>query len=135
MFKRILRSILAIVIGAVVTVLVITGIQFLSHQFFPLPAPIDYSNPDALKTMVDSMPVMAKVLVTVAWCLGAFLGSWAACMVKPNYRRLAAIIVSSLVVVGTILNAKAIPHPLWMIVIGVVLPIPLGLLAERISRE
>lgn len=132
--SSILRSIAAIILGAMVTVLVISGFQWLGHQLFPPPTGLDFNNPETLKGFVDALPFAAKAMVVGSWCVGAYCGSWVACLIKPRYRKLSVVIVSALVVAGTIMVTQQFPHPQWMLLIGVLAPIPLGLLAERISR-
>ena len=42
--------------------------------------------------------------------------------------------VGALVVAAVILNASLIPHPLWMTVTGVLLPLPAAWLGARLAR-
>ena len=36
------------------------------------------------------------------------------------------------IVAGTVMNAMVIAHPLWMSLLGILLPVPLALLAVRL---
>jgi dienelactone hydrolase len=132
--SSILRSVAAVVLGVITCTLVILGVQYLGHQLYPMPTGVDINDPQALADMAASMPMGAKAIVVVAWCIGAFCGSWVACLIKPRWRKVAVVAVSGMVVLGTILNAVNIPTDFWMLAIGLLAPIPLGLLAERISR-
>ena len=47
----------------------------------------------------------------------------------------AALAVATLIVIGVVMNAMAIPHPLWMNALGVLLPVPMALLGARLTRR
>ena len=70
------------------------------------------------------------LLVLIGWVLGAFLGGWVAARIA-RHRRAAALVIGALVVLGVVANNMMIPHPLWMTIAGVLLPIPAAWLAAR----
>ena len=63
-------------------------------------------------------------------CSDAFAGGWVAARIA-RHRMAAALIIGVLVLAGVIANNAMIPHPLWMTVAGIVLPLPLAWLAAR----
>jgi pimeloyl-ACP methyl ester carboxylesterase len=109
----------------------ITLIEALNVKLFPLPAGLDPNNPAQLAAVVAALPYAAKLLIVVGWCLGAFVGAAVAARIA-EHRLIVALILGALVVIGTLVNARAIPHPQWMIMAGTLLPLPLAWLATRI---
>lgn len=112
------------IVGTVAGVAVSTGtiilFEALGHRLLGIPA-------DPSKA---SLPL---AFVLVAWTSGAIAGglagSWLARWTG------AAWIVSALVAAGVIATAFAIPHPWWMTVCGVVLPLAVAaLIARRTPR-
>lgn len=119
----IVRNLLAVVIGAMVTGLVVMGVQMLGHQFFPATAPMDPSNPEAMRTFVQSLSAGALASVVVAWTLGAFLGSIAAIKIAKSHHALLAWFVAGLALAMIGVTVWKIPHPAWMVAAGLVLPL------------
>ena len=56
-------------------------------------------------------------------------------MIRRNLLKLtvaaAALIVAALVVAGVIANAMSFPHPIWLIVAGIVLPLVIAWMIAR----
>ncbi len=128
------RSLLGIVVGAVVMWLVVAGIQFASHVIYPPPAGLDPMQPADLERILAASPFGSLALVVVAWTLGAFAGGWVAARIA-RHRRVAAVLVALGVMAGVAGMIAAIPgHPMWMSVLGLVLPVPAALIAARLAQ-
>ena len=81
------------------------------------------------------VPVAAKALVVAAWAAGAFVGGWVAARIARPYPRSAAIAVAAAVMLGVVAIIVAMPaHPVWMSALGLLLPVPLALLAAGLAR-
>ena len=128
------RSLLGIVVGAVVMWLVVAGIQFASHVIYPPPAGLDPMQPADLERILAASPVGALALVVVAWTLGAFAGGWVAARIA-RHPRVAGVLVALGVMAGVAGMIAAIPgHPMWMSVLGLVLPVPAALIAAKLAQ-
>jgi hypothetical protein len=124
------RKALGIVGGTLVAIVIVGLIEAIGHRLYPLPAGTDLSNPESLRTMIDVMPLAAKMMVLVAWFLGSLIGGWTAQRIARWH--LAPWIVAAAIVIGGIWSMIMIPHPLWMIAAGVTLPL---LAAAMVSRR
>ena len=128
------RSLLGIVVGAVVMWLVVAGIQFASHVIYPPPAGLDPMQTADMERILAASPVGALALVVVAWTLGAFAGGWVAARIA-RHPRVAAMLVALGVMAGVAGMIAALPHhPMWMSVLGLVLPIPAALFAAKLAK-
>jgi hypothetical protein len=88
---------------------------------------------DAIAAAMHDMPVGALLCVVAAWTLGAALGVFAACRVSgANFVPL-SIAVAVLSVAFVSINLVAIPHPLWMVAAGVLLPPAAALAVGRLA--
>lgn len=67
-------TILAVVAGVVVAVVIVFVFEAAGHSIWPPPPGLDVSDPEALKALMPSIPIGAKVAVVVAWVAGAFGG-------------------------------------------------------------
>jgi hypothetical protein len=124
-----LRSVLGIIAGLITAMLLIRGLEAAGMLVFPPSAGVhDLSN------LVTSAPMGKKAWVVIGWALASFVGGWVAARISRLHHRFAALSVAVLIMVGTVMNAMVIPHPMWMNVLGVALPVPLALLGARFAR-
>lgn len=127
------RTILGVVVGLVVAMAVIFLVEGLGTALWPPPAGMDLKNEaDLAHFMASASPAM-KALVVSGWLLASFVGGWVAAKISRAHRVSAAIVVGIGIVLGVILNATMLPHPLWMTVLGIALPIPLAWFAARLA--
>ena len=126
------RLILGILAGLVVAWLSITLCEFASVFLHRPPAGVDLRDPQALAAHIAAAPFHAMLLVVIGWSLAAFLGGWVAARIA-RHQRWAALVVGAVVVLGAIANNMMVPHPQWMTIAGIVLPIPLAWLAARMA--
>lgn len=123
------RNLIGIVAGVIVGGLVVFAVEAVGHSLFPPPAGTDLSNPQALEKLIGMLPIGALVAVVVGWFLGSFAGSFTA-------KKIAGTTVApwavAIVFIGlTAYNFAIIPHPMWMIAAGVLLPLLSAWLVNR----
>jgi undecaprenyl pyrophosphate phosphatase UppP len=143
---KILRSILAVAVGAVVSIVVIFGMEMANFIVY---RPNDgksisekmtemKEDPQAAKAFIESLPTSAMVAVVVAWVVGAFLGGGVSAWIAGRWQVLHAGIIGAVVLAGVVVNSFQMKsqydfsHPDWMIVAGLLLPLPVSLLAGKI---
>jgi hypothetical protein len=113
-----LRIVLGIVAGVAVGIgLVMLG-DSLNHRFFPPPADLQVTNPDALRQYMASAPITSLLGLPVTWTIAAFAGAFAAA--KIGARAWAGWIAGGALFAATCLNLVLIPHPLWMLIVALV---------------
>ena len=127
------RTILGILAGLVVAWLAMSACEFASLFLHRPPAGLDLRDPQALAAHIAAAPLPAMLVVVLGWALAAFLGGWVAARIA-RHRLAAALIIGVLVLAGVIANSAMIPHPLWMTVAGIALPLPLAWPAARTAR-
>jgi hypothetical protein len=126
------RTILGILAGVVVAWLAISLCEFAS-LYLHRPAPgVDLRDPQALAAHIASAPPQAMLLVVAGWMVAAFGAGWLAARIA-RHRTAAALVIGVLVVLGVIGNNLMIPHPLWMTIVGIAMPLPLAWLAARVA--
>ena len=128
-----LRTVLAIVAGLITAMLVIFGVEAIGLLLFPPAAGMRLDTEADLARLVAMSSPAAKAWLVFGWALGSFTGAWVAARLSARHRRIAALAVASFIVAGTVMNAMVIAHPLWMNLLGIVLPVPLALLAARLA--
>lgn len=127
------RTIAGVVVGVVVAWLAIMLAEFASAPLHPMPAGFDMHDPASVAAFVATLPVAALLLVLAGWVLGALIGGYVAARIARRLRP--ALTVGIVIVVGVIANAVMIPHPLWMTITGVLLPVPAAWLGARLATR
>jgi ABC-type Na+ efflux pump permease subunit len=105
--------------------------QTVGHSLFPPPADINLADPEDVKRLMASLPAAAFAFVLLGWFLGSFVGSFVARKIARS--NAAAWAVAVLFILFTAMNFVMIPHPLWMIAAGVLIPLASAWLAIRFS--
>lgn len=129
------KSIMAVVAGILAGSIMVALVESLGHAVFPLPEGLqaDLNNPAAIKELMDSVPLGSKVAVLVAWALGALVSGMVAMAISG--KRTSARATGIFLLVAVILNLMMIPHPLWMMAIGVLLPVPASLAGSELIKK
>lgn len=127
-----LRTILGVATGLLAAILLMFGIEAAATALFPPPPGLDLRNEADLAQLVALAPIGMKVLVVFGWALASLAGGWIAAKIA-RHPRTAALVLGLLIVIGCIMNVATIPHPSWMTILGILLPVPLALLGARLT--
>jgi hypothetical protein len=127
------RTLLGILLGSIVMWLTIFCLELLGHALFPPPAGLDPQNPEHLKRIIADAPTGAMAMLVLAWAAGAFTGAWTAARIA-RHPRAAAVLIALVVMSGVIGMMLIVPeHPKWVSGLGLLLPIPVALIAARVA--
>ena len=127
------RTIAGVVVGVVVAWLTIMLAEFASAPLHPMPAGLDMRNPESVAAFVATLPASALLLVLSGWVLGGLVGGYVAASISRKPRP--ALTVGIVIVLGVIANAVMIPHPMWMTIAGVLLPVPAAWLGAKLATR
>lgn len=126
--KPALANILIILAGVLASGLVVALVEGLGMSFFPVPVEVMQNQEDLAR-----IPLGAKLSVVVAWVVGSFAGG---CVTALLHGRRAQARVVGIIMLALVLSMlMTIPHPLWMSVSGLVLPLPAALVGGRMCRR
>ena len=130
-----LRTLLAVIAGVVTALLLMFALEAAGLMLFPPPGGLQINNEADLALLVEMSSTGKKTWVVFGWALASLVGGWVAARTSRLHPRGAALAVATLVVIGVVMNAMAIPHPLWMNALGLLLPVPMALLGARLARR
>jgi hypothetical protein len=88
-------------------------IEKLGHSIYPPPPDIDFSDPEAMRPYIATLPFLALLFPMIAWVVATFAGTALACKIGTANPLAFAAVVGGLVLAGTIANLIVIPHPVW----------------------
>jgi len=126
------RTILAVLVGMLAAMATMQAFEFGSTRVHPFAPGADPADMAAWAAHVAAAPLAALALVVAGWTVGGFAGGLVAALISRRHRRGAALTVGALIVCGVIAVNAMFAHPLWMLVAGLLLPLPAAWLGARL---
>lgn len=133
MSNPIVRRIVAVLAGVIVAGMVVALVEGLGHMIYPPPTGLDISKPEDQARLMEVIPPGAKIAVVVAWFVGSFAGAAVAMLIGKH--AFPGGVVAGLMVVASFATTQMFPHPLWMMVGAVLLPLLAAFLAKGLLKE
>jgi hypothetical protein len=128
-----LKIIAGLVAGLAVALASIYVIWLIGLQIYPLPQESGAVSLESEGALIQSMPTGAQAFIVLAWFGGAYLGALTATHISRRYWP--GWIIAGFVACVAIANIVMFPHPEWMQIGAVVVPIVGGLLASHWARR
>ena len=127
------KQILAVIIGLVVAFAIIMAFEWADGALFKTPA-IDPRNPQTISDMMANMPLGAFIWLLLGYALSAFAGAAVATFISGRTNMQAALTVAGVLTAGAIMNLISIPHPMWFIVVNVLIYLPFAWLGYWVAK-
>ena len=129
-----MRSVLAVVVGAVVGGVVNMGLIGLSPSLIPPPEGVDVTTTEGLKAGIHLFEPKHFLMPFLAHALGTFVGALVAFRLAVVNKVRAAYLVGVLFLIGGIAASTMIPAPTWFIALDLLVAyLPMAWLAIRLS--
>jgi hypothetical protein len=129
-----IRNILSVFAGVVAAFIIIMGVEYINSMNHPFPQGMNPNDAENFKAYVAGLPISALLVVVLGWALGSLLCGFVIGKINPNSasKRL-PIVAGAALTIASILNMVEIPHPTWMMIVGIVIFIPLTMLGYRLA--
>ena len=128
-----MKTVAGLIAGLVVALAAIYVIWLIGLQLFPLPTEGEISPSASLRETIRTMSPGTQAFVALSWLGGTFLGATTAAHVS---RRIwPAWIVILLVTVSCVANMLVYPHPDWLQLAAIIVPVLGGLVAIHLARR
>ncbi len=131
---RLTRSVLAVLAGAMAAFIAIMIVQQIGAMLYPPPPGFNPQDPGALSALIATLPPGAFLMVLLSYFLGALVGGYLVARLAPSRRAIHAGIIAVLLVVASILNLMAAPHPLWFMAANLLIVAVVPVLAARLAE-
>ncbi|MCH2378826.1 MAG: hypothetical protein MK236_05320 [Pedosphaera sp.] len=137
------KSFLALFAAGVAATVVILIIQNIGINLYPPPEELKallksadkVVQENAFKELIATAPIGALWLVLLAYAVGTTVGGWLAARMAPHHPLGHAALIGACLLGGGIINFALIPHPTWMVIIGVLIFIPSALLGAIVCTR
>lgn len=128
-----MREALGLIVGvAVAFAIVFLGEQAI-HSLLAMPTPPAFGDKAGWTRYMASVPTGTAAALVLNWFVAAFLGGTVGRII--GRRHWIAWTVAIVVLAATVLNFVLFPHPLWMILAGLLAPLLAAWLATRTPRQ
>jgi hypothetical protein len=128
-----IRSALVLLGGVIVAVLVVVLADTLVASIYPLPAGIDPDDKERFSAAIAALPAPAFLLLLAGWVLAAGFGAYLASRLATRTPVVHGMIVALFVLVATVANLAAIPHPVWLWPAAIILIPAAGWIGARLG--
>jgi hypothetical protein len=132
MGDRMLKTVAGVAAGLIVALATIYVIWLVGLQIYPLPAESGLGSLESQGALIQSMPTGAQAFIAAAWLGGAFVGALTA--VHISRRLWTGWLVAAFVAIISISNIIMFPHPEWMQLAAIIVPVLGALLATHWAK-
>lgn len=131
---RIVRNVLAVVLGFVIGGVVNMSIVMTLPMLIPPPPGVDVTNPESLAASMHLFEARHFIAPFLAHAAGAFVGALVAYLIAASRKPWFAYAIGVLSLCGGIAASFMIPAPVWFIVLDLVVAyIPMAWLAVMVG--
>ena len=130
-----IRSALVLLAGVVLSVLVVVVFDTLVGTLYPLPPGTDMNDQESMRDAVAKMPGSAFVVLLSGWVAAAAAGAYLAARLATRNVTEHGMIVAGFVLLATVANLAAIPHPTWLWPGAIILIPAAGWVATRLVKS
>lgn len=131
--NRILRNILAVIIGIIVGSIVNMSIILISGSIIPAPNGADASTMEGLQKTMHLFEPKHFIFPFLAHALGTFAGAVTTALLAYNHKTKLALIIGAFFLLGGIVSVCSLPSPMWFTVVDLVFAyIPMAYLALKL---
>ncbi|HEV3003176.1 MAG TPA: hypothetical protein VGX78_01890 [Pirellulales bacterium] len=117
---RLLRGLLAVILGSVIGNVINFGLILVSGKVIPPPAGADVTTVEGLKASLHLFEPRHFVFPFLAHALGTLAGALAAGLLAPGKSAVPAYVVGGLFLLGGITNVVILPAPIWFCAVDLV---------------
>ena len=130
---KIVRNILAVIIGIVLGSVVNMSLINISSSVIPPPNGTDVTTLEGLKATMHLFEPKHFLMPFLAHALGTFVGALAAALIAATHKMRFALSIGLLFLIGVTMNVFMLPSPLWFSALDLIVAyIPMAFLAAKL---
>ena len=129
-----IRKIIALVVGLMAAIALVSAIEGLGYELYPLPDGLDTQNLDQMRKHIESLPPQALLIVLSAWIVATMGGGLLACIISKVKPLLFASLIGLATMSGSIYIMFQIPHPPWFMAAAIAGILMAIFITVRIAR-
>ncbi len=132
--NKILRNILAVILGWFLGSVVNMGIIMISGSVIPPPEGVDMTTPEGIAAAMPLLEAKHFIFPFLAHALGTLFGAFIAGKIASTYKKVFALVIGGLFFIGGIMVSFMIPAPTWFIILDLVVSyIPMAWIGWKLA--
>lgn len=121
-----IRTLGGIVAGVAAAITIIMVTELVGNQIAPAPERLEFQEIGES----PPLPILTLLFPALGWFLGALIGGFLS--IRISDRSWTAWVVAGAVLAAAIFNFLLMPTPTWLIIVGLIVPVLGGWLAQRV---
>jgi hypothetical protein len=130
-----LRKIIGALAGIVAAMLIFMVFEKINSGRFPLPSGVDPADHEAMSVYARTLPSSALITVLAGWATGSFICGLLIRIISKSADKIPAYIAGLFLTTAAIVDLLLLPHPIWFIIAGILVFIPMTLLGHAVYRQ
>jgi len=130
------RKVLAVVVAMITAVAIIwVGWMVSTMIAFNTPKNLEYASAQDIKTYTQNVPIGTWIAALVGYALAAFAGGFISTKMGRRWSNgmSLALLVGALLTLGSLMTAFVWPQPVWVVIVGLLLFIPVSLVGYKVA--
>ncbi len=123
---RIWKNILAVIVGIITALILISAGEYIMQYMFPLPAGTNTKDSKALVAAFAHMPASAFIFLLINYMIASFMGGLVATLTSGRTKAIPALIIGVFLTVAGIAYNLQVPNPTWFAIISLLVYIPMA---------
>lgn len=128
------RNVISVIVGLAAAIVIFLIAETINTSLHPAPENLDLNDSMAIKSFYDMQPISFWFLVLAGWALGSFLCGLLIKWISKNGNKTLPVIAGSILTISAIANFILLPHPVWFIVVGLIIFIPSTLAGHKLYK-
>ena len=112
-----IRNVLAIIVGLIAGSAVNMGLVMAGAQIIPLPAGVDVTDVESIKTHLHLFEFRHFVVPFLAHAMGTLVGAYVAVIIAASHKMMLGLVIGVLFLIFGIINVFMLPSPAWFVVV------------------
>lgn len=129
-----IRKILSVILGLAIAVATFIITETLNNRLHPVSSSLDYTDNIAVKTFYENQALSFWLIVLIGWTLGSFLCGFLIKIISKSENKILPTIAGVLLTLSAVANFFTFPHPIWFIIIGLIVFIPSTLFGHKLYK-
>ena len=130
-----MKNIFAVIAGLIASIIIFSLFEYLSTMFYPFPKDLDVTNMTGMKDYISTLPSAALWIILGGYAIGSFVAGLIIGSISKSPLNKLPFIAGGILTIAAIINLISIPHPVWFMIVNVLLYIPLVIFGNSITGK
>jgi len=113
--KAMKRKIFATIFGVVTAFLVVLGFEWIGHRIWPLPANLDWKDPETVAKFMAEISSFAFSWLLLGWVIALIVGVLSCARLHSSNARWPQWSMAAFFAIAVSSNFFMLPHPVWFV--------------------